>query len=55
MRFVDLMLAIPFLFIILVAAAFFGGGDPLLLMIIFGLLSWPTLGAVDPRVVPVPA
>jgi ABC-type dipeptide/oligopeptide/nickel transport system permease subunit len=43
MRFVDLMLAIPFLFIILVAAAFFGGGDPLLLMIIFGLLSWPTL------------
>ena len=43
MRFVDLMLAIPFLFIILVAAAFFGGGDPLLLMIIFGLLSWPIL------------
>jgi len=43
MRVVDLMLAIPFLFIILVAAAFFGGGDPLLLMIIFGLLSWPTL------------
>jgi ABC-type dipeptide/oligopeptide/nickel transport system permease subunit len=43
MRFVDLMLAIPFLFIILVAAAFFGGGDPLLLMVIFGLLSWPTL------------
>ena len=43
MRFVDLMLAIPFLFIILVAAAFFGGGDPLMLMIIFGLLSWPVL------------
>jgi ABC-type dipeptide/oligopeptide/nickel transport system permease subunit len=43
MRFVDLMLAIPFLFIILVAAAFFGGGDPVVLMIIFGLLSWPVL------------
>lgn len=26
MRFVDLMLAIPFLFVILVAARFFGGG-----------------------------
>jgi ABC-type dipeptide/oligopeptide/nickel transport system permease subunit len=43
MRFVDLMLAIPFLFIILVTASFFGGGDPLMLMIIFGLLSWPVL------------
>jgi ABC-type dipeptide/oligopeptide/nickel transport system permease subunit len=43
MRLVDLMLAIPFLFIILVAARFFGGGDPLILMIIFGVLSWPGL------------
>jgi ABC-type dipeptide/oligopeptide/nickel transport system permease subunit len=43
MRIVDLMLAIPFLFIILVASTFFGGGDPLLLMVIFGLLSWPAL------------
>jgi ABC-type dipeptide/oligopeptide/nickel transport system permease subunit len=43
MRFVDLMLAIPFLFIILVAAAFFGGGDPVVLMVLFGLLSWPVL------------
>ena len=43
MRLVDLMLAIPFLFIILVAASFFGGGDPLVLMLIFGLLSWPVL------------
>jgi ABC-type dipeptide/oligopeptide/nickel transport system permease subunit len=43
MRLVDLMLAIPFVFIILVAASFFGGGDPLVLMIIFGLLSWPVL------------
>ena len=43
MRFVDLMLAIPFLFVILVAARFFGGGDPLTLIIIFGLLFWPGL------------
>lgn len=43
MRVVDLILAVPFLFIILVAASFFGGGDPLLLMLIFGFLSWPVL------------
>jgi ABC-type dipeptide/oligopeptide/nickel transport system permease subunit len=43
MRIVDLMLAIPFVFIILVAASFFGGGDPVVLMVIFGLLSWPVL------------
>jgi ABC-type dipeptide/oligopeptide/nickel transport system permease subunit len=43
MRIVDLMLAIPFIFIILVAASFFGSGDPLVLMVIFGLLSWPVL------------
>jgi peptide/nickel transport system permease protein len=43
MRLVDLMLAIPFLFIVLVAARFFGSGDPLVLMIIFGVLSWPGL------------
>jgi ABC-type dipeptide/oligopeptide/nickel transport system permease subunit len=43
MRIVDLMLAIPFVFIILVAASFFGGGEPLVLMVIFGLLSWPVL------------
>lgn len=43
MRFVDLMLAIPFLFIVLVAARFFGSGDPLVLMVIFGVLSWPGL------------
>jgi ABC-type dipeptide/oligopeptide/nickel transport system permease subunit len=43
MRFVDLMLAIPFLFVILVAARFFGGGDPTTLIIIFGLLFWPGL------------
>ncbi len=43
MRFVDLLLAIPFLFVILVAARFFGGGDPVILITIFGLLSWPGL------------
>jgi ABC-type dipeptide/oligopeptide/nickel transport system permease subunit len=43
MRLVDLMLAVPFLFIILVAATFFGGGNPITLMIIFGVLSWPGL------------
>jgi ABC-type dipeptide/oligopeptide/nickel transport system permease subunit len=43
MRFVDLLLAVPFLFVILVAAKFFGGGDPLTLIIIFGLLFWPGL------------
>lgn len=43
MRFVDLMLAIPFLFVILVAARFFGGGDAVTLIIIFGLLFWPGL------------
>jgi peptide/nickel transport system permease protein len=43
MRFVDLILAIPFLFVILVAARFFGGGDPVILIVIFGLLFWPGL------------
>ena len=55
MRLVDLMLAIPFLFIILVAASFFGGGDPLMLMLIFGLLSWPVLARLTRALVPVPA
>jgi len=43
MRLVDLMLALPFLFIILVMSVFFGQGDPLLLLLIFGLLTWPGL------------
>jgi ABC-type dipeptide/oligopeptide/nickel transport system permease subunit len=43
MRLVDLLLAIPFLFVVLVAARFFGGGDPIALIAIFGLLSWPGL------------
>lgn len=43
MRFVDLMLTIPFLFVILVSARFFGAGDPIALIAIFGLLFWPGL------------
>jgi peptide/nickel transport system permease protein len=43
MRFVDLMLCIPFLFVILVAARFFGQGDPISLILIFGFLFWPGL------------
>ncbi len=41
MRVVDVMFAIPFLFIILVAARFFGQGDVTSLILILGLLSWP--------------
>jgi ABC-type dipeptide/oligopeptide/nickel transport system permease subunit len=43
MRFVDVMFAIPFLFIILVAARFFGQGDVTSLILILGLLSWPLI------------
>ena len=43
MRLVDVMFAIPFLFVILVAASFFGGGDTFMMMLIFGLLSWPLI------------
>ncbi len=43
MRFVDLVLSIPFLFIVLVAARVFGSGDIIVLILIFGLLSWPAL------------
>jgi ABC-type dipeptide/oligopeptide/nickel transport system permease subunit len=43
MRLVDLILALPFLFIVLVGSTFFGRGDPLLLMFIFGALLWPGL------------
>jgi len=43
MRVVDVLFAIPFLFIILVAARFFGQGDVLSLTLIFGLLSWPLI------------
>ncbi len=40
MRLVDVLFAIPFLFVILVAARFFGRGDVTSLVLIFGLLSW---------------
>ena len=43
MRLVDLMLSIPFLFVVLVAARFFGGGELVPLILIFGLLLWPGL------------
>jgi peptide/nickel transport system permease protein len=43
MRIVDVLFAIPFLFIILVAARFFGHGDVNSLVLIFGLLSWPLI------------
>ena len=43
MRVVDVMFAIPFLFIILVAARFFGQGDVMSMILIFGLLSWPLI------------
>ncbi len=43
MRIVDVMFAIPFLFVILVAARFFGHGDVNSLVLIFGLLSWPLI------------
>jgi peptide/nickel transport system permease protein len=43
MRFVDVLFAIPFLFVILVAARFFGQGDVLSIVLIFGLLTWPLI------------
>lgn len=43
MRVVDVLFAIPFLFVILVAARFFGQGDVLSMILIFGLLTWPVI------------
>jgi ABC-type dipeptide/oligopeptide/nickel transport system permease subunit len=43
MRVVDVMFAIPFLFVILVAAQFFGQGDVFSIILIFGLLTWPLI------------
>ena len=43
MRIVDVLFAIPFLFIILVAAKFFGQGDVASIIVIFGVLSWPII------------
>lgn len=40
MRFVDVMLSLPILFVILVASRFFGNGNVLLIVIIFGVFSW---------------
>lgn len=41
MRIVDVLFAIPFLFVILVMTRIFGEGDVLSLILVFGLLSWP--------------
>jgi len=43
MRIVDVLFAIPFLFVILVAARFFGQGDVWSIILIFGLLTWPLI------------
>ncbi|MDQ3448652.1 MAG: ABC transporter permease [Chloroflexota bacterium] len=43
MRLVDVLFAIPFLFIILIAARLFGQGQVHSLILIFGLLSWPLI------------
>ena len=43
MRLVDVLFAIPFLFVILVAARFFGQGDVWSIILIFGLLTWPLI------------
>jgi len=43
MRIVDVLFAIPFLFVILVAARFFGQGDVFSIILIFGLLTWPLI------------
>ena len=43
MRLVDVLFAIPFLFVILVAARFFGQGEVWAIILIFGLLTWPLI------------
>jgi ABC-type dipeptide/oligopeptide/nickel transport system permease subunit len=43
MRVVDVLFAIPFLFVILVAARFFGQGQVSSIILIFGFLSWPLI------------
>ena len=43
MRLVDVLFAIPFLFVILVAARFFGQGQVSAIILIFGLLTWPLI------------
>jgi peptide/nickel transport system permease protein len=43
MRLVDVLFAIPFLFVVIVAAEFLGGGDVTAIIVIFGLLTWPLI------------
>ena len=43
MRVVDVLFAIPFLFVILVAARFFGQGQVTSIILIFGFFSWPLI------------
>jgi ABC-type dipeptide/oligopeptide/nickel transport system permease subunit len=43
MRIVDVLFAIPFLFVILVAARFFGQGEVWTIIVIFGVLTWPLI------------
>lgn len=43
MRFVDVLLSMPLLFVIIVFAKVFGYGDWRLIMIVFALLGWPSL------------
>ena len=43
MRIVDVLFAIPFLFVILVAAEFLGDGEVWAIILIFGLLTWPLI------------
>lgn len=46
MRFVDFMLAVPFLAVLLVAAAFLGRGAPYRVAIIIALLVWTTIARI---------
>jgi len=43
MRVVDVLFAIPFLFVILVAARLFGQGQVWSIVVIFGVLTWPLI------------
>jgi ABC-type dipeptide/oligopeptide/nickel transport system permease subunit len=43
MRFVDVLLSMPLLFVIIVFAKVFGYGDPRMILLVFALLGWPSL------------
>ena len=43
MRFVDVLLSLPLLFVIIVFAKVFGYGDWRMIMLVFALLGWPSL------------